>query len=77
MKTLAEAWDWYISTQRSLEWLHRIGDKYWNDIPWTNEPPIGRDDRFRLLEASDITEAASASLRPIDDLVSRQSSFDG
>src|SRR5262249_42866718 len=68
MKTLADAWAWYVATRLSLEQMQRIGEKYWNDSPWEKEPPIGRDDRFRMLEAADITEATTASLAPVDDL---------
>jgi len=67
MNTLAEALDWYDSTRQSLEQIQRIGKKYWNDIPWETAA-IGRDDDFRMLEASDIETATAASLAPIDDL---------
>lgn len=67
MNTLADAWDWYRSTRRSLEQIQRIGRKYWNDIPW-EVAPMGRDDDFRMLDAPEIEKATSASLAPIDDL---------
>ena len=68
MKTLADAWEWYESTQRSLEQMQRIGRKYWPLIPWEDDPPIGRDDTFRNLEPREIEKATAASLAPIDDL---------
>jgi hypothetical protein len=67
MKTLADAWDWYVSTRQSLVQIQRIGRKYWHEIPW-EEAAIGRDDEFRMLEAEDISAATKASLAPIDDL---------
>jgi hypothetical protein len=67
MNTLADAWDWYVSTKLSLEQIQRIGKKYWDDIPW-EKAAIGRDDDFRMLEAADIEAATIASLAPTDDL---------
>jgi len=60
MRTLADAWGWYVSTRRSLEQMQRIGSKFWADIPW-EKAAIGRDDDFRMLEASDIRAATAAS----------------
>lgn len=68
MKTLADAWEWYESTRRSLEQIQRIGRRYWPLIPWNEEPLIGRDDVFRTLDARDIEKATASSLAPIDDL---------
>jgi hypothetical protein len=67
MNTLGDAWNWYVSTKKSLEQLQRIGRKYWDEIPWATAS-IGRDDHFRLLEEEDIEKATTASLEPIDDL---------
>jgi hypothetical protein len=67
MKTLAAAWNWYRSTKESLQQLQRIGRKYWTEIPWETAG-IGRDEHFRTLEASEIEEATTTSLGPIDDL---------
>src|SRR4051812_19121066 len=67
MKTLADAWEWYISTRESLLQIRRIGAKYWSEIPW-EKAAMGRDDDFRMLEASDIAAATALSLAPIDDL---------
>lgn len=67
MNTLADAWDWYTSTRRSLEQIQRIGNRYWDEILW-EKAAIGRDDAFRTLEASEIEKATTISLAPIDDL---------
>ena len=68
MKTLADAWRWYTSTRLSLEQMQRIGRRYWADIAWEEDPPLGRDDTFRMLESADIEQATARSLAPIDDL---------
>jgi|SRR5579884_2223176 len=67
MKTLADAWEWYAATRRSLERMQRIGAKYWDEIPW-DSAAIGRDDDLRMLEARVIREETTRSLTPIDDL---------
>jgi hypothetical protein len=67
MNTLADAWEWYLSTRRNLGRMQRISRKYWKEIPWESAA-IGRDDEFRALEASDIEAESTASLEPIDDL---------
>lgn len=32
MKTLVDAWEWYVSTRRNLERLRRLGKKGWNEL---------------------------------------------
>jgi hypothetical protein len=66
MKTLADAWEWYLSARSNLELMQRIGRRYWDSIPW--EDPMMRDDRFRTLDKEKIEEDAKTSLAPIDDL---------
>jgi hypothetical protein len=67
MNTLADAWEWYHSTQRNLTRTQRIGRKYWDEIAG-QVPSIGQDDDFKMLEAEDIETETTASLIPIDDL---------
>jgi hypothetical protein len=67
MNTLADAWDWYVSTRRTLERMQRLGARYWNDFQWETAA-IGRDDEFRMLEAAEIATQTTTSLAPIDDL---------
>jgi hypothetical protein len=67
MKTLADAWEWYLSTRDNLRRMQRIGQRYWESIPWETAV-IGRDDEFRILEASLIEAETKKSLAPIDDL---------
>jgi hypothetical protein len=65
MKTIADARQWYLFTRRNLERMQRLGRKHWNDLPWETLA-IGRDDDFRVLEASDIEAETTVSLKPID-----------
>lgn len=67
MKNLADAWNWYVSTRRQLSLMHRLGEKYWQDLSQV-DTSIWRDDRFRMLSADDIVAGTKISLQPIDDL---------
>lgn len=66
MKTLADAWGWYLATKRNLTRMRRLGEKHWGDS--LSIASIWQDDMFRMLEASDIVEETKISLKPIDDL---------
>ena len=69
MKTLADAWNWYVATKRNLERMRRLGSKHWDD-PSLNRDSISiwQDDQFRMLISSDIVAETTVSLKPIDDL---------
>jgi len=67
MKTLADAWNWYEVTKRNLGRMQRLGKKHWGDLPW-EKGDIARDEAFRMVEASEIVDETTASLKPIDDL---------
>lgn len=66
MRTLDDAWAWYKSTATYLGLMKRLGDLYWRDLPW--EGKLGRDDRYRLLEAGAVTEGTQLGLDHLDDL---------
>jgi hypothetical protein len=67
MNTLADAWEWYQATKRSLERMGRLGRRHWDD-PSLEAASLWQDDEFRMLEASAIVQETTASLKPIDDL---------
>jgi hypothetical protein len=67
MKTVSDAGSWYEETKRSLARMRRLGQKHWTD-PSLEPASIWHDDEFRMLEAPDIVEETTVSLRPIDDL---------
>lgn len=66
MKNLDEAWSWCQSTRDCLGLFRRLGERYWNDLPWSGK--LGSDDRFRSIEGPTVVERASGSLEHIDDL---------
>ncbi|MGH7222865.1 MAG: hypothetical protein ACRELF_06540, partial [Gemmataceae bacterium] len=67
MKTLADAWIWYEATKRNLGRMQRLGRRHWGN-PSLEGASIWLDDHFKTLEASDIVEETTTSLKPIDDL---------
>lgn len=67
MKTLADAWNWYEVTKRSLGRMRRLGARHWNDDSLV-DASIWKDERFKTLEAPDIISETTTSLKPIDDL---------
>lgn len=67
MRTLGDAWGWYLATRDNLARMQRIGRLYWEKIPW-DVHPMGRDDTFRMLEAGEVEQETAKSLAPIDDL---------
>jgi hypothetical protein len=67
MKTLADAWTWYLATKQNLARMQRLGEKHWGD-PSLKGASIWQDDQFRMLEADAIVAETAGSLKPIDDL---------
>ena len=67
MRTLADAWDWYVFTSRSIGWMQRLGRKHWNGFDWRTSS-IGRDDDLNGLEDVAIERATTTALAPLDDL---------
>jgi hypothetical protein len=66
MITLEEAWLWYESTQKQLRLMQRLGERYWDRLPW--DGPRGKDDRFRDLDGEMVAGAAQLGLSQLDDL---------
>ena len=64
--TLEEAWRWYQAARDLSRMMGRLGGKYWDVLPWDGR--LGRDDSFRLLEASQVEEKSHAVLDDLDDL---------
>ena len=67
MKTLADAWKWYLNAKQNLERMRRLGEKHWGD-PSMEAASVWKDDSFRRLEADDIVAESRVGLEPIDDL---------
>ncbi len=69
MKTLDDAWRWYLDAKKALQLVHRLGEKHWLLFPWAdNNFSLGKDDNFRLLEPTDITQPAKNALTHLSDL---------
>jgi len=66
MKSLDDARSWYQTTRKLVRMIHRIGDKYWDQMPWDGD--MGRDESFKTLEGVDITREARSVLDEFDDL---------
>src|SRR5216684_9319248 len=67
MKTLADAWNWYVATKKYLKLMQRLGDKHWGNRSLEGAS-IWQDDDFKMLEPRDIVAETAVSLKPIDDL---------
>jgi len=67
MKTLAAAWDWYVSTRTNLLRMQRLGTHHWNH-PSLIAASIWNDEKFKEVEASDIEKETGAAVEPLDDL---------
>lgn len=67
MKTLDEAWGWYRDARQSLKRAERLGERYWDAIPW-QEPPWRGDNRFASLSKKDVVDSARNAIAHIEDL---------
>lgn len=43
-----------------------VGKKHWDRLPWDGD--LGKEERFKFLESSDITRSVDVALEPIEDL---------
>lgn len=65
MRTLDEAWTWYLNARRLLRLIRRIGDRYWPSLPWAE---MERDENFKALEGEDVARDAAEVLKEFDDV---------
>lgn len=65
MRTLDEAWKWYLDARRLLKLIRRIGDRYWPALPWAE---MEKDENFKALEGEDVVKDADAVLGEFDDV---------
>jgi len=63
---LSDAWQWYERARTLTRAMHALGREHWTKLPW--ESDLGRDERLRHLEASQILESAGSVLADLDDL---------
>lgn len=57
---------WYEATVGSLRRIRRLGDKYWDELPWDGR--LGRDHVLGQLEGQEIVADADAALTRLNDL---------
>ncbi len=67
MKTLEDAWQWFNDAKQTMNRMLRVGNRYWDAIPW-DQQPWRSDNRFGTLTAEDITKPAENALENLDDL---------
>jgi hypothetical protein len=66
MRTLEEAWRWYIRTKHQVSLIRRLAELHWSELPW--EGKLGRDDHFKELKPEQLKDDADFSLSQFDDL---------
>ena len=66
MTTLEDAWTWYEETIRALGVTNRLGNLYWNGLPW--EGKMGKDEHFKEVDGEKLAEAADRGLEQLKDL---------
>jgi hypothetical protein len=64
--SLADAWQWYEGVRELSFAMRRLGQKYWEHLPW--DGPLGRDNRLRELTGEAIVNRAIFVLEDLDDL---------
>jgi hypothetical protein len=60
MTSLDEAKRWYDETRKLIGLIRRIGDQYWDDLPWKGK--LERDERFKMVLPSKLVENADLSV---------------
>jgi hypothetical protein len=66
MKSLDEAWQWYIETKHLLRVIRRLADRHWNYLDW--DGTLGKDDVLRNVEGPPLVQAADLGKMHLDDL---------
>jgi hypothetical protein len=64
--TLDEAWRWCQSARNVSRVMSRLGEKYWDDLPW--EGKLGRDNLLSDLQSSEVNDMSRVVLDDLDDL---------
>jgi hypothetical protein len=64
--SLTDAWAWYTSVRELTRSMQTLGAKHWDALPW--EGSLGRDNRLRAHQASEIATWSRTALGDLDDL---------
>jgi hypothetical protein len=67
MRTLDDAWKWYEDAKKTLQRMERMGNRYWDWIPWDALPWRG-DRHFIDLTKEALVGAAVNAAEQLDDL---------
>ena len=67
MKTLEDAWNWYVSASRNLLRMQRLGTHHWDDIS-LQSASIWTDEKFKQVEATEIEQETKVAIQPLNDL---------
>jgi hypothetical protein len=71
MKTLDDAWGWYVAATGSMKRLAHLA-RYWGQLPWgegvPSIEPLEKDNVLRHVEASGLSEDARVVGDELDDL---------
>jgi hypothetical protein len=68
LEQLKASLDWYTAAQNSLRRIHRLGDRYWDELPWAGVPALGRDNLLRQVERDTAKDEAQTALSRLDEL---------
>ena len=64
MKTLDDAWRWYVETKHQVTLMRRLAGLYWAELPWDGR--LGKDDHFRELDPEQLEDDANFNLNQIE-----------
>ena len=67
MKTLEDAWNWYVSASRNLLRMQRLGTHHWDDVS-LQSASIWMDEKFKRVEATEIEQETKVAIQPLNDL---------
>jgi hypothetical protein len=68
ISSLDDAWRWYEGARVLAQTMGRMGRKHWNDLPWGDDSPLGRDERLRDMTATTLVEQSRVVSDDLDDL---------
>jgi hypothetical protein len=66
MKTLDDAWSWYVQTKSVLRVILRLADLHWDSLPW--DAALGKDSQLNQWNGPPLAVGAGLALEHLDDL---------
>jgi hypothetical protein len=68
LEELDAGWAWYEATRQSLRRIRRLGEKYWDALPWHGEAEMWRDSAVGKLAGERVATDAQTAASRLDDL---------